>query len=55
LILLSKPSIITSCFLSSRSYCILKALLSSILCAKQPSSENTFVIKNEKPKKKNLP
>jgi hypothetical protein len=46
--LISKPSIIISLFLSSRSCCICNALLSSILCTNKPSSTNLLRRKNKK-------
>jgi hypothetical protein len=48
LILFSKPSIIISFFLSSRSCCICSALLSSILCINKPSLANLLCHKNKK-------
>jgi hypothetical protein len=48
LILFSKPSIMISFFLSSRSCCICSALLSSILCTNKPSSANLLRHKNKK-------
>jgi hypothetical protein len=48
LIFFSKPSIIILFFLSSRSYCICSALLSSILYTNKPSSANLLCRKNKK-------